>query len=328
MTALPSEFLALSRRVGADPLLVQGPGGNTSVTSDGVMWIKASGTELADAETSEIFVAVDPTRALAELDGAGDGTCRSAMVDDTARLRPSIETTFHALLPQRFVVHVHSVATICHAIADEGLTLLEAKLAGLAWVCVPYRKPGIPLTAAIREAAGATAPAVIVLENHGLIVAADCVAEIERLLATVEERLALAPRDVARPPASPIAIEGRQALPELGALTCDPSLRRCATSGSYYPDHVVFLGPGLPLYESGSDDIGTDTSPAILVEGEGVYLRDGATSAQRAMVRCLFDVLIRTPEHWNLRAIGPDDEAALLDWDAEKYRQALAARGR
>ncbi len=45
-------FRALSARLGQDPLRVQGAGGNTSIKSDGVMWIKASGTELADAERS------------------------------------------------------------------------------------------------------------------------------------------------------------------------------------------------------------------------------------------------------------------------------------
>ena len=39
----------LSAALGADPLRTQGAGGNTSIKRDGVMWIKASGTWLADA---------------------------------------------------------------------------------------------------------------------------------------------------------------------------------------------------------------------------------------------------------------------------------------
>ena len=38
------QLRALSARVGADPLLVQAAGGNTSLKDQGVMWIKASGT--------------------------------------------------------------------------------------------------------------------------------------------------------------------------------------------------------------------------------------------------------------------------------------------
>ena len=46
---LTQSFNALSARLGQDRLQVQGPGGNTSVKQDDVMWVKASGTELADA---------------------------------------------------------------------------------------------------------------------------------------------------------------------------------------------------------------------------------------------------------------------------------------
>ena len=46
---LTTDFRKLSANLGQDPLQVQGPGGNTSVKDDEVMWIKASGTELANA---------------------------------------------------------------------------------------------------------------------------------------------------------------------------------------------------------------------------------------------------------------------------------------
>ena len=41
-----AELRDFSARIGADPLLIQAAGGNTSVKADGVMWIKASGTWL------------------------------------------------------------------------------------------------------------------------------------------------------------------------------------------------------------------------------------------------------------------------------------------
>ena len=45
-------------RIGTDPLLVQGPGGNVSWKDDDVLWIKASGKWLAKACDEEIFVPV------------------------------------------------------------------------------------------------------------------------------------------------------------------------------------------------------------------------------------------------------------------------------
>ena len=45
------------------------------------------------------------------------------------------------------------------------------------------------------------------------------------------------------------------------------------------------------------------------------------------MLTCLSNILRRLPEDWIATPIGEEAEAELLDWDAEKYRQALAARG-
>ena len=58
---MSAEFEALrqlSARIGADPLLVQGAGGNTSVKEGGVLWIKASGKWLSGAARGHMFVPV------------------------------------------------------------------------------------------------------------------------------------------------------------------------------------------------------------------------------------------------------------------------------
>src|SRR3546814_11414206 len=49
----------VSRAVGRDVTLVQGAGGNSSVKLGDVLWVKASGTWLADAATKPLFVPVD-----------------------------------------------------------------------------------------------------------------------------------------------------------------------------------------------------------------------------------------------------------------------------
>jgi hypothetical protein len=55
-------------------------------------------------------------------------------------------------------------------------------------------------------------------------------------------------------------------------------------------------------------------------------MKRDATPAQYAMLQCAFDVLGRVPADWDLVPIGWDAEAELLNWDAEKYRQALAEK--
>lgn len=310
-------FRQLSARLGQDPLRVQAAGGNTSLKEDGVLWIKASGTELANAETDEIFVAVDLQAARAEVNGAGDGSCKACVLDPSAGLRPSIETTFHAAFEWRVVAHTHSIATLTHAVSPQGRIALKEKMDGLPWVSVPYVKPGLPLTQEIMAIVGPQTQ-IVVLENHGLICAGNSVDEVAGLVEEVEARLEMPASVNTLAKVSP-APDGFSWAKE-SWIAFDPLAAARAASGSYYPDHVVFLGAALT--ETDHDA----TPPAILMRGEGVALRDGATPAQQAMLTCLADLLARVPETWTLAAIGADAEAELLDWDAEKYRQALAAR--
>lgn len=315
----PDGFRALSAALGRDPLRVQGPGGNTSIKIGGTLWIKASGTELADAATRDIFVAVDLARARAEAGGDGDGTCRAALLAPDGALRPSIETTFHALLDCPVIAHTHSVAALAHALCDAGRDAARRALRGLDPVFVPYAKPGRELTRAI-AARIRPETRVIVLGNHGLVTCGPDSAAVARLTDRVEAALAL-PAPPPGPAPADTPPDGHDWLPELSALATDPRLLRLARAASYYPDHVVFLGPALP-------DAAEPGRPCHLVPGTGVALRRGATRAQAAMVRCLHDVLSRLPAGWHPTGIGPAAEAALLDWDAETYRQSLAARSR
>ncbi|MEM9900116.1 MAG: class II aldolase/adducin family protein [Pseudomonadota bacterium] len=312
-------FCAFSARLGADPLRVQAAGGNTSIKANGTMWIKASGTELADAETRDIFVAVDRNAARAEARGDGDGSCKATVLDPAVTLRPSIETTFHAALPWPIVAHTHSIATLVHAVSVTGRAEAARKLEGLDPIFVPYAKPGLPLTREILARTNAQSR-VIVLESHGLICCGETVEETALVMDDVEQRLHM-PMGIAETPPPPESAppEGFDWAEE-SWIAQDKSRAAQATQGSYYPDHVVFLGPALPRGNLQAD------APAILVDGEGILIRKAATNSQRAMLRCLADLMARLPTNWTPEAIGSEAEAELLNWDAEKYRQALAAR--
>ena len=110
---IPDELETLrdfSARIGADPLLTQAAGGNTSLKDGDTLWIKASGTWLAHAREREIMVPVRTAPLIAAVD-RGEAQAERAELFTIAEhnpsgLRPSIETTVHALVPQKFVVHV------------------------------------------------------------------------------------------------------------------------------------------------------------------------------------------------------------------------------
>ena len=315
---LTPDFRALSARLGSDPLQVQGPGGNTSIKDGDVMWIKASGTELANALSQNIFVAVDRNAAKAEAGGAGDGTCKATVIDPAITLRPSIETTFHAALDHAVIAHTHSVATLVHVISPEGRDLITDKLAGLKFAMVPYAKPGLPLTAKILAAVDASTQ-VILLQNHGLICCGSSVQEVSDLIKDVEMRLTMPKYRACSILPDQAAPDGFEWTPE-SWIAKDEQINALVLAGSYYPDHVVFLGSGLPTKNH------DENPPAVLFSGIGTALRLDATPSQRAMLKCVSDVFSRLPHDWTAEPIGAEAEAELLNWDAEKYRQALAAR--
>jgi rhamnose utilization protein RhaD (predicted bifunctional aldolase and dehydrogenase) len=313
---------ALSARVGSNPLLVQAAGGNTSIKHDGVMWIKASGTWLKDADTRDIFVPVDHAAlldALGRRDPAADACTAFVRTDLNATgLRPSIETSVHALMTHPVVVHVHCVQTIAWAIRSDAEHQLQARLAGVRWAFVPYARPGLPLADAIASRLRPDVD-VLVLGNHGLVVAAESVADADALLTRVVSMLERPARPIVAPdmPVLRAMCDGTPYRPaasdDVHALATDTLALARARDHVYYPDHVVFLGVG----------VATDTaSGAVLVAvpGKGVVVRQDARAAVEAMGRCLADVMRRVEAEDPLQALTPDDVDRLVNWDAEVYR--------
>jgi rhamnose utilization protein RhaD (predicted bifunctional aldolase and dehydrogenase) len=339
-----AEFQALrdlSARIGADPLLVQGAGGNTSIKQGGLLWIKASGTWLMNAARNDIMVpvAIAPLLdAVARLSPAAE-KAEQFTIDELnpGKLRPSIETTVHALLPQKIVLHVHCVETISIAVQTNAETLAGERLRGLNWAFVPYRRPGLPLAQGIAERLKPDTN-VLVLGNHGLVVAAATVVEAETLLRRVSGLLARPARPAPEPDRTALlrlAAGSDYRLPAMvqtHAAATDLASCRVAAMGSLYPDHVIFLGEGsaiagplesAALVADRAVSEGGDAPVSILFPGKGVLMRRDANAGAEAMARCLADVAARIDGNARLRYLTPAENGELLNWDAEKYRQAL-----
>jgi rhamnose utilization protein RhaD (predicted bifunctional aldolase and dehydrogenase) len=329
---------ALSARVGADPLLVQAAGGNTSLKRDGVMWIKASGTWLQHAAARDIFVpvALDPLLKALERDDPACETCADFVRGDLngLGLRPSIETTVHASFAHKVVVHVHCIATISLAVREDAEAILAPLLKGFHWAFVPYRRPGLPLAREIRKRLKPDTN-VLILGNHGLVVAGETVAEAEALLDQVVQALTRPARPGPKPRLAP-RVQGSDYVsspdPGVHSLALDPVSLALVRKGTLYPDHIVFLGAGIAVAEAGEPPglaarrVGLTGRPEpklIAVPGEGVLLPRDATPAIHAMARCLADVAVRLAANDPVRPLTREDELALVNWDAEKYRQSL-----
>lgn len=332
---------ALSASIGQNPHLTQAAGGNTSLKAGDTLWIKASGTWLKDALTDDIMVPVAMApllRAVEQRDRAADQPQGFTIAALNPRgLRPSIETTVHALMPQRVVLHVHCVDTISLAVQADGEAEVARRLDGIEWAYVPYFRPGLPLARGIAEKLRPDVD-VLILGNHGLVVAAETVAGAERLLKRVRSLLARPARATAAPDLAALtALAGNSGyrLPtdvEAHAVALDPESRRIAQAGSLYPDHVIFLGQGSVAARPGetvADVIARLGMPpaAILFPGTGVLMRGDASAGADAMQRCLADVAARIDIAARLNYLTAAENDELLNWDAEQYRQKLNAAG-
>jgi rhamnose utilization protein RhaD (predicted bifunctional aldolase and dehydrogenase) len=317
----------LSARLGADPLLVQAAGGNTSIKHGGVMWIKASGTWLKDAMSKNIFVPLDMPRlrdALLRSDPACEACTDFVIADlNPQNLRPSIETSVHGLMPQAVVLHVHCVNTIAWAIQADAERLIAPLLKGLPFAFVPYARPGLQLSRAIQSVIQPDT-SVLILQNHGLAVAAETAEEAEILLTDVVRRLQRTVRRFAAPNLERLRsiAEGTDyQLPADQAIhgfAMDSWSQKHGAAQVFYPDHAVFLGTEMP-------DDPASQAVALAIPGAGVLVKKDAKPAIEPMIRCITDVFSRLHGTETLNALTPDQIDALLDWDAEKYRQSLRA---
>ena len=182
----------MSHAAGARADYVQGGGGNTSVKLDGgLMAIKASGYRLGDIELNRAYAVLDLSELLAVLLRRRSGRISRRRAGRLGARKgggsaggtawrpcgPSVEAGFHSLL-DRFVLHTHSVYANLAACAPDGREVVAAALegAGYSWGFVPYADPGARLTFSIRdelrrvERETGRRPAVIFMQNHGLIV--------------------------------------------------------------------------------------------------------------------------------------------------------------
>lgn len=335
-----TQFLLLSEMLGNDAMQIQAAGGNTSAKVETSMWIKASGQWLRDARQGSIFTSVDyrSMRSDSRLGIYKDVSfyCESADV------RPSIESSMHAILDYRIVVHTHPVMLMPYLIETDGKERLTPLLSELNWAWVDYARPGWPLTQLLLEVARAGTN-VFLLANHGLVVAADSYAEIAALLADIERRVSINAR--VSPPANFDELNRVMAsgwrLPkysEIHSLGSDPRTFALLQGGIYYPDQVVFLGKNVPVmmnhqriadvWNAACVNCAGPVAPFIVIPDAGILVRESISAAAEEVLLAHSRILQRVPLRAKVAALKTLEVDELLSWDAEKYRQQLDAERR
>ena len=202
-----SNLVELSHKIGSRLDFVQGGGGNISVKiSDNLMAVKASGYELKNLTATDGFAFVKHKKIVAEIENLcaknnGDDAIFSSFIklfseniDGYSKLRPSMETGFHSLIPFKYVVHTHSVYGNVFACTKEGGAMMQKIFPQSLFV--EYSNPGWQVTASIYKAwqdnialQKNSWPQIILLQNHGLIIAANSADEVFNLHEKVNETI-------------------------------------------------------------------------------------------------------------------------------------------
>jgi rhamnose utilization protein RhaD (predicted bifunctional aldolase and dehydrogenase) len=329
MTAL-DELAAVSARIGADPLLVQGPGGNSSVKTGDELWVKASGVWLAQALVRPIFTGLSLSAVHAAVArGEVEDFSAARLPGSDAALRPSIETALHALLPHAAVLHAHAVNAMAVSVLADGAARAAKALDGhVRWAWVPYRRPGAPLASAIAQVLAKTPADVLLLANHGIVVGADTPHAAEALLRDVEARLALLVATLSEAPAG-AGDSDHERHAAADGLALDARLTAIFAAAPLFPDQVVFVGGAVPVLQPGETlaacaariHAATGVLPAlILAPGVGAYARRDRTPSADAVIAGLVEVARRLPANATVTGLPDGAAGALLNWDAEAWR--------
>jgi rhamnose utilization protein RhaD (predicted bifunctional aldolase and dehydrogenase) len=308
-------LIAFSRRLGSDPLLAPGSSGNTSLKTEHLIWIKASGKALRNAAGEETFVPVNINSVFESLAWPSE---IAAWENYPTSLRPSMETYMHVLMPQAVTAHLHGVNTVAWSVRADAMELMRERMKGLRWAWIPYALSGRDLALSILSTSQGSAD-VLVLANHGFVAAGESFAEVEALVDEVEERLYLPPRMAPHPELR--ALRRRMDMPgwripsdaQVHGLATDARSFELAAGGILYPCQFVYLSGRLGLMGSAEriseavkrhERLWGCKPTALLSPFEGLVLASDTDTETQEQLAFLAEVLARIDEQTHVHELS------------------------
>jgi NAD(P)-dependent dehydrogenase (short-subunit alcohol dehydrogenase family)/rhamnose utilization protein RhaD (predicted bifunctional aldolase and dehydrogenase) len=371
------ELIEISRFYGQKKDFVIAGGGNTSFKDENHIYIKASGSSLATIDES----------GFAQLDRKMLDSISKKRYSDEAMLRenqikqdllnsrvypekgqrPSVETSLHDLMAFRFVVHTHSTKVnglMCGKDAEKRTTILF----GDEVVFVPYVDPGYILFKEVQSRVNAyrkqtgVEPQIILLQNHGIFVAADSTDEIQKLYDKVIDKLAAAIGKIPELINLPIDAVASKVIPAIRMMLSGNGLKTLkVVNNSYYelflssvaeyqkiaspfiPDGIVYCNSSFLYAEYNGDidallnDLSTKietyiktqpkTPKIICIKGIGCVLASdnalGVATLEDVMNdTCL--VSLYSEKFGGQSPMTPVQVQFIDTWEVEQYRLALS----
>ncbi len=315
--------------VGKNRLLTQGAGGNISWKDGNLMYIKASGTWLVDANNKDIFLPIDLQ--VLHTNMTSGIFSMPENISKNNDMKPSIETMMHAILPHVIVVHLHVVDVLSILVRKDAKFIIDSVFSGkISYIFIDYIKPGPDLAESIYRNTLNNAVDVIFLKNHGIVIGGKDIQEVQNKLEFILnesqshgciQKLPLNCNDTCN-----LEIDGYNILdiPEVNELACNHELLdKIDSNWVLYPDHVVFLGerPNLANNTEHAKEIASSQDiNYLIVKDCGIVVSANALKSEVAQLICYADVCMRQSKGQELDPLNRQEIDELINWDSEKFR--------
>lgn len=316
---------------------IQGGGGNTSVKfEDGNMAVKASGCKLSQMAEKEGYVVVDYKALVTYFEGADAANpefekisgqvLKDSVIEQEGLkpLRPSVEAGFHSLL-KKYVIHTHSAYTNILCCSAEGKEMVAGIIGDAPYIWLPYVNPGASLTLVMANAIKefGQIPAIIFMENHGVIVTADTAEKSMELHELVNNKVRVALNLTEEFPTITLEQKDENQVVSHTDYIKDYFSKEAKEfefirEKVLYPDQLVYLNNSVYKKDGSASDI-------YFNEDELVY----KTTMQQAQVNeetfLAYLYVINTIQNKGMTLVSMTHEhqAFILGWESEAYRKSM-----
>ena len=346
-----SHLTEMSNRYGGSADYVLAGGGNTSYKDEQHLYVKASGTALADI-TPAGFVKMDRAalERIFDREYSQDAQAREAEVlkdilaarcpGEEAK-RPSVEALLHHILPWDYVLHIHPAMVNGMTCGINGAQVCARIFPDAIWI--GQIMPGYTLAVEARSRVDANTR-LLFLENHGVFIGGRSVEEIDAAVARMDAALDAA--IARRPDFSPCEPKSavNLAMDSIRVFHTNREVLAAASSREQFarvdptftPDHMVYCHDEA-LFLEGEDELAGKIAdyqernqrlPKIIaLKDIGIYAC-GQTETEASIAMAVFlDALKISVFAESFGGAKPMCEALVREinnWEVERYRKSVS----
>ena len=324
------ELKNISKYCGERYDLVQAGGGNTSVKTDMLMFIKASGYNLSNIDTQNGYVTINNKLVLEDIQNNNISN-DIIKYNYIGTKRGSIETFMHSIL-KKYTIHLHPIQINRILISENAREIIKQIYP--SGLIIDYFTPGIKVCNEINKYYDNNA--IIFLLNHGIIVTSDDINEIyvllEDIISKFENYQNIHFEKYKTTNNISSIINTKYNLSNITYLCEDKIINEYFLNNKElfrmkisFPDALIYCGIKILFSLDNIDDYikKFNDSPKIIIENDLIYINSHNIQKCKEIEDVLKSNLIILDTEMSKNFLSYEEICFLNNWDAEKYRKLL-----